>query len=376
MAQPQREWFEKDYYKALGLKDDATEKDITKAYRKLAKENHPDSHPGREDRFKEISAAYSVLSDAEKRTSYDEVRKMGPGAGGFGGGGFGGGNAGGSQFRVDDLGDMLGGIFGRSRGGGRGRAGGTPGPRRGDDLETTLTLAFREAVDGVTTSVNIVGDVPCDTCHATGSAPGTSPVVCSNCGGRGTVDSNQGFFSFSQPCPTCGGTGMRIEKPCPTCHGTGAERKPRNVKVRIPAGVEDGQRIRLKNRGGLGRNGGPPGDLYVVVRVGGDERFGRRGKDLTIVVPITYPEAALGATIRVPTLDDPVSLKVPAGTKSGRTLRVRGKGSQAVGGTGDLLVTVEVEVPTSMTDEERTALESLQTAMQNGARNPRAHLGV
>lgn len=370
MVQPQREWFEKDYYKALGVKEGATEKDITKAYRKLAKENHPDSHPGREERFKEISGAYAVLSDAEKRSSYDDVRKMGPGAGGFGGGGQPGGFGG--QFRVDDLGDLLGGVFNRGRGQ-RGR-GGAPGPRRGDDLETTLTLAFREAVEGVTTTVNITGDLGCETCNATGAAPGTSPVVCSNCGGRGVVDSNQGFFSFSQPCTSCGGTGMRVEKPCPTCDGTGAVRKARAVKVRIPAGVEDGQRIRLKNRGGLGRNGGPPGDLYVVVRVGGDERFGRRGRDLTITVPITFPEAALGATIRVPTLDEPVTLRVAPGTKSGRTLRVRGKGSPAAGGAGDLLVTVEVIVPGTLSAEERTAVEQLATAI--GTANPRSHLGV
>lgn len=370
MAQPQREWFEKDYYKILGVPEKATEKDITKAYRRLAKENHPDSHPGREEAFKEISAAYAVLSDTDKRASYDEVRRMGPAAAGMGGG-FGPGAAG---FKVDDLGDLLGGIFGQGRGGrpGRGR-GGAPGPRRGDDMETTLTLSFHEAVEGVTTSVNVTGDSPCNTCSATGAAPGTTPVVCSNCGGRGAIDSNQGFFSFNQPCTSCGGTGMRIEKPCPTCRGTGSERRPREVKVRIPAGVEDGQRIRLKNRGGTGRNGGPPGDLYVVVRVSGHDLFGRRGKDLTLTVPVTFPEAALGTTVSVPTLDGPVQLKVPAGTPSGRVLRVRGRGAKAAGGAGDLLVTLEVTVPVELSDAERAAVEALRDAMND--RNPRAHLG-
>ena len=211
MTQPQREWFEKDYYKVLGVTEASGDKEITKSYRKLAKENHPDSHPGREDKFKEISAAYAVLSDPEKRKSYDEVRKMGPMADPYGPGGRSAPNASGG-FRVDDLGDLLGGLFNRGRGR-PGQGGGAPGPRRGDDLDAGLTLNFAEAVAGTTTSVNVLGDAPCDTCHATGAAPGTTPVACSQCGSRGVVDSNQGFFSFSQPCTACGGTGMRVEKP-------------------------------------------------------------------------------------------------------------------------------------------------------------------
>ncbi len=376
MAEPQREWFEKDYYKVLGLKKEATVKEVTRAYRKLAKENHPDSHPGREDKFKEIAGAYAVLSDTDKRKSYDEVRAMGPAAGGFrahpggGGGGAGGGFGGGFGGGSADLGDLLGGIFG-----GRGRAPrGAQGPRRGDDLESTLNLAFDEAVSGVTTTITLVGDAPCDMCHATGAAPGTSPVICSSCGGRGVVDSNQGFFSFSQPCQSCGGTGMRVDTPCPTCRGTGNERKARNVKVRIPAGVDDGQRIRLKNRGGNGANGGPPGDLYVVVRVAAHTLFGRRGSDLTITIPITFAEAALGASISVPTMDSPVTVKVPPGTKSGRVMRLRGKGAATAGGGGDLLLTLEVLVPTELTDEERALIEQL--AALSSTTNPRAHLGV
>ncbi len=370
MAQPQREWFEKDYYKTLSVGKTATEKEITKAYRKLAKENHPDSHPGREDKFKEISAAYAVLSDADKRTSYDEVRAAGPSAYGFGqpgGGGAGGGQGG---FRVDDLSDLLGGVFNR----GNKQRRGQPGPRRGEDLEASLTLSFADAVAGVTTEVNIIGPGPCDTCNATGAAPGTTSTVCSACGGRGTVDSNQGFFSFTQPCSRCGGSGMRIESPCPSCNGTGGSNKPRRVKLRVPAGVEDGQRIRLKHRGGVGFNGGPPGDLMVTVKVGGHSMFGRKGKDLTLTVPMTYAEAVLGATITVPTLDGKVSLRVPPGSKSGRVLRAKGKGAAAAGGAGDLLVTFEIVVPSEPSVEEKAALDALAAATASA--NPRAHLGV
>src|SRR5437588_4539840 len=269
---PQREWFEKDYYQALGVAETATEKEITRAYRKLAKQYHPDANPGAEERFKEISAAYDVLGDPARRKEYDEVRRLGPVGNPFAGGS--GGFT--SSFRVDDLNDLLGGIFSRSPGRGRGR---TAGPRRGEDLEAELHLSFLDAVNGITTTVNVTSDVACSTCGGTGAAPGTSPVICSTCGGRGVTDDNQGLFSFSQPCRVCGGTGMRIETPCRTCRGSGVERRPRSVKVRIPAGVDDGQRIRVPKRGGAGHNGGPPGDLFVVVRVGAHELFGRRAKD-------------------------------------------------------------------------------------------------
>ena len=369
MAQPQREWFEKDYYKVLGVADTATDKEITRAYRKLAKKLHPDANPGdasAENRFKEVSAAYDVLGDATKRKEYDEVRRMGPAAGMFSGGPASSGGF--SSVRVEDLGDLLGGLgglFGR-----RGRsATGRTGPARGDDLEASLHLSFDEAVAGVTTTVNVTSDVACGTCGGTGAAPGTTPVICSVCGGRGVRDDNQGFFSFSQPCPACRGTGMRIETPCPTCNGSGLERRPRQVKVRVPPGVSDGQRIRLKARGGAGVNGGPAGDLYVVVHVAPHELFGRRGKDLTLTVPITFAEAALGATVTVPTLDKPVSLKIPPGTRSGKTFRVRGHGAAS----GDLLVTVEVAVPAKLSDAERAAIEKLAAASTG---SPRAHLGV
>ncbi|MGH8919092.1 MAG: DnaJ C-terminal domain-containing protein, partial [Actinomycetes bacterium] len=244
---------------------------------------------------------------------------------------------------------------------GRPRPGaGGSGPQRGPDLETSLHLAFLDAVHGVTTSVNLVSDAACHTCGGSGAAPGTAPVICPVCSGRGVINDNQGLFSFSQPCQNCGGTGMRVETPCPTCGGSGTEHRARQVKVRIPAGVEDGQRIRVKGRGGAGRFGGPPGDLYVVVHTDQHRLFGRRGhKDLTLTVPVSFPEAALGATITVPTLDRPVTLKVPPGTRSGRTLRVRGRGVPASSGVGDLLVTVEVDVPTELSGATREAVEAL-----------------
>ena len=364
----QREWFEKDYYKVLGVAQNADEKEVTRAYRRLAKRYHPDANPGAEERFKEVSAAYDVLGDRDKRKEYDEVRRLGPAGGRFGGAGapFGG------SFRVEDLGDLLGGMF-RGASGAGGRQAGRPGPARGEDLEAGLHLSFRDAVEGIVTTVNVESDAACGACGGTGAAPGTSPVICSGCGGRGVVSENQGLFSFSQPCRDCAGTGMRVETPCRQCHGSGVVRRPRQVKVRVPPGVEDGQRIRLKGRGGVGHNGAPPGDLYVVVQVGGHELFGRRGKDLTINVPITFAEAALGATVKVPTLGAPVSLRIPPGTKSGRTFRVRGHGVPVSGGHGDLLVTVEVAVPEQLSQAEREAVEALAAA---SSESPRHHLGV
>jgi molecular chaperone DnaJ len=379
---PQREWFEKDYYRVLGVSDSASQKDIKSAYRKLSRQYHPDANPddkAAEERFKEVSAAYDVIGDPEKRKEYDEVRKLGPVGGMFGGAGAPGpGGAAGFRFEdIGDLGDMLGGLFGRARGrrgAGTGPTGGT-GPHRGRDLETELHLSFEDAVRGLTTTVHLTSEVACSTCLGSGARPGTTPRSCPRCGGRGVLDDNQGFFSLSSPCPECAGRGYTIDEPCPTCRGTGVEHRPREVKVRIPAGVDDGQRIRLRGRGGPGRNGGPAGDLYVTVRVAPHSLFGRRGDDLTLTVPITFPEAALGADVAVPTLDGgSVTLRIPAGTRSGRTFRVRGKGVPGRRKTGDLLVTVEVAVPQKLTAEERRAVEALAAAA-NG-RSPRAHLGI
>ena len=367
---PQREWFETDYYKVLGVAPEATDKEITRAYRKLAKQYHPDAHPGSEDRFKEITAAYDVLGDAQKRKEYDEVRRLGPAAGGLGGFGGAGGAGGGFNFRVEDLSDLFGGVF-RQQSRRRTGAGGGQFAQRGNDVEAELHLPFQEALEGVVTSVNVTGSGTCTTCSGSGSRPGSSPVVCPRCGGRGVVNDNQGLFSLSTPCPECGGRGTKIVDPCPTCHGTGSQRRVRQVKVRIPAGVDDGQRIRVKGRGEPGTGGGQTGDLFVVVHVEPHRLFGRRGADLTLTVPVSFPEAALGATIRVPALDKPVSLKLPAGTPSGKTFRVRGRGLQVGSRHGDLLVTVEVDVPRDLSAAERKAVEALGAA---ATRSPRDHL--
>jgi molecular chaperone DnaJ len=382
---PQREWFEKDYYKVLGVSETATPKEITRAYRQLARELHPDANPGdaaAEERFKEVSAAYDVVGDEAKRKEYDEVRKLGPMGGmGFGpGGGAGGfnpgGGAGGFGFQGADLGDLLGGLFGGGGGGRRGRGGASRGngPQRGADLEAELHLPFREAVAGVTTALHLTSDMPCSTCHGSGAKPGTGPVTCQNCHGRGVLDDNQGMFSFSTPCPACGGAGTVITDPCPSCRGSGIERRPREVKVRIPAGVADGQRIRLKGRGGAGRNGGPAGDLFVIVHVDHDELFGRDGLNLTLTVPVTFAEVALGTRLTVPTLDGgQVTLKIPAGTPSGKVFRVKGRGVETKKGHGDLLVTVQVAVPSHLSDEQKAAVEALAETLPDA---PREHLGV
>jgi molecular chaperone DnaJ len=379
---PQREWFEKDYYKVLGVPQSATDTEIRRAYRKLAKQNHPDANPGKEDRFKEISAAYDVLSEPAKRKEYDEIRRLGPVAagGGFpGAGGAGGAGQPGAQFnfRADNLGDLFGDILGRFGAGGGGAAAGgrtrttAAAGQRGEDLEAELHLSFLDALNGVTTTVNVTSEAACSTCSGTGAAPGTSPVICSRCGGRGVMAENQGLFSFSRACPQCGGRGMVVETPCPTCQGSGVEIRPRQVKVRIPPGVDDGQRIRVKGRGAPGRSGGPAGDLWVTVRVSPHDTFGRKGRSLTLTLPITFAEAALGAEVTVPTLDGSVVLRIPPGTRSGRTFRVKGRGVTDEKGAGDLLVTVEVAVPTKLSPAQRDAIEALALASTD---SPRAHL--
>jgi molecular chaperone DnaJ len=374
----QTEWLEKDYYKVLGVPETASEKEIQRAYRRLARQYHPDANPNdrdAEERFKEISAAYDVLGDADKRKEYDELRRLGPMAGGFGGGaGFPGGTGG---FRVDGMGFDLGDLFGDVFGGPTRTAGRRRAAARGRDLEAELRLTFEEAVAGLTTDVHLTSEATCATCGGSGARPGTSPVICPACQGQGQVSETQGFFAISQTCRRCRGRGQVVETPCDDCRGAGVVRKPRQVKVRVPAGVDDGTLIRLPGRGEPGRNGGPPGDLFVVVRVSPHKLFGRRGDDLTLTVPVTYPEAVLGAEVKVPTLDGaPVTVRVPPGTPSGRVLRMRGHGvPRRGGGRGDLLVTVEVAVPTHVSAKERKAVEALAKSM-NGNANPRTHLGV
>ncbi len=367
----QRDWFDKDFYKTLGVSESATDKEITKAYRKLAREFHPDKNPGNdaaEEKFKEVSAAYDVLGSDDKRAEYDEVRRMGPMS--YGGGGQPGG-PGGFSFNVGDmgggLGDILGGMFGRG-GAPRGRGGAGVQPRRGADIEASLTVDFADAVKGLETTLYLTTDAQCSTCGGSGARPGTAPAVCGNCGGRGVTDDNQGMFSFSTPCRVCQGRGSVIESPCGTCRGSGVEKRPREVKTRLPAGVKDGQTIRLKGRGGPGRNGGPNGDLLVELHVVPHDRFGRVDNNLTVSVPVSFADAALGADVQVPTLDGPtVTMHIKPGTQSGSRHRVKGKGiettSRAKGTVhGDLIVTVNVAVPTALTDAERSAIERLREA--------------
>ena len=374
-----REWLEKDYYAVLGVPKNASQAEIKKAYRKLAQANHPDATSGdkaAEERFKDASAAYDVLGDEKKRAEYDRVREMAGagfrvgGPGGFGPGGFGGG-----RVRFEDLGFDVGGlgdIFDVFGGGGA-RARGSR-VARGADLEAEVTVSFEEAMAGTTVPLRVAGMAACETCGGSGARPGSQPQTCPECRGSGSVAVDQGFFSIARPCPRCAGRGQVIDDPCPTCHGSGGTRRTRELKVKVPAGIEDGARIRLAERGEAGPPGGRPGDLYVQVRVSPHRFFGRTGPNLTLRLPITYTEAALGAQVEVPTLNGSVKLKVPAGTANGRTFRVRGKGApRGNGGRGDLLVTVEVEVPSKVSREERDLLKRLEEAHPE---SPRRGLGV
>ncbi|GAA1923322.1 molecular chaperone DnaJ [Nocardioides lentus] len=373
------EWLNKDYYKDLGVAKDASAADIKKAYRRLARENHPDSNPGdtaKHDRFKKIAEAYDVVGDAEKRTEYDQMKAAGPAfGGGFGGGGggFGGGQGG---FDLSDLlreragqggiGDMFGDLFGGAGGAGGGRRT-TSRPRaaKGADVETTATIAFVDALDGVTISLRLASDQACPSCQGTGGKPGTRPHICAECEGAGYVSGRQGgAFSMTETCPACGGRQLVYDEPCPTCDGSGRGRSNRTIQARIPAGVKDGQRIRLRGKGGAGENGGPAGDLFVTVKVSPHRLFGRKGDNLTLDVPVAFDEAALGAEVKIPTIGGaPVTLKLPAGTPNGRTFRVRGRGAKRADGTnGDLLATVEVHVPGRLDEKAREALQAYREA--------------
>ncbi|HEX9890646.1 MAG TPA: molecular chaperone DnaJ [Actinomycetota bacterium] len=364
-----REWLEKDYYAVLGVPKNAPQGEIKKAYRRLAQEHHPDANRGdrqAEERFKEVSAAYDVLGNEQKRKEYDRIRDMG--AGGFR---FGPGGPGGIRFEdlnvEGDFGDLFGGLFGT-------RGGRTPRQTRGADLEAEVRVTFDDALRGATVTVRVTGATPCATCGGSGARPGTQVTTCPECAGTGTVAVDQGLFSLARACPRCGGAGRVVEDPCPTCGGSGHTTSTRELRVKVPAGIRDGGRIRLAGRGEAGPPGGRPGDLFVVVRVAPHPHFARKGHNLTLSLPVTYPEAALGAKVRVPTPDGPVTLKIPAGTESGRTFRIRGKGVPRRGaGRGDLLVTVRVSVPAKLTREQKDLLQRLRDT--NGE-SPRAHLGV
>jgi molecular chaperone DnaJ len=375
-----RDYIEKDYYKALGVAKDAAPADIKKAYRKLARQLHPDKNPGNADaeaKFKDVSEAYDVLSDESRRKEYDEARTL------FGGGGyrrgFPGGAPGGTTFDMSDLfgggaagagdgglGDIFGGLF---TGGTTTRRQRNVGPTRGQDVEAEIRLGFDESVHGAMLPLQLSGPGTCRTCHGSGAKPGTRPHVCPTCGGSGFVSRNQGAFGFSEPCRDCRGTGQIIDDPCPDCLGAGVTTQTRTINVRVPAGVRDGARLRIPGKGVPGTRGGPAGDLFVTVHVDSHDLFGRGGDNLTLTVPVTFVEAALGTTLRVPTLDGSVALRVPPGTKSGTTLRVRGRGfPKRGGGAGDLLVTIEVAVPQKMTAEAREALEKYAAAQADDPR--------
>jgi molecular chaperone DnaJ len=355
-------------YDVLGVPRTATDDEVKKAYRKLARENHPDANQGdgaAEERFKEIQGAYDVLSDAEKRKQFDTFGANGA----RGGGGPGGAGPGGFTYENVDLSDLLGqfgGIFGR--GGGR-RA--RPQPERGADLESRVRLSFEDALAGAQVRVPVDIDAPCHTCHGTGAEPGTSPITCPQCGGSGTVSDSHGLFALSQPCPRCRGNGVIVEKPCTTCRGTGHERVTRRYAVKIPAGAKDGTRVRLKGKGEPGANGGPAGDLFVVASVDASPIYERRDADLVLDVPVTYPEAVLGATVEIPTPEGPVNLKIPAGTESGKLLRVKGRGAPRLkgGGKGDLLARVKVTVPQKLTKAEKEALQGYDDVLRERPRD-------
>jgi molecular chaperone DnaJ len=384
----QREWVEKDFYKELGVPSDADAKAIKAAYRKLASELHPDKNPAGAERFKSVSEAYSVLSDEAKKKEYDETRRLfangGFGRGRFGSGGggdFGGFGSDGGEFNLNDLfdaagqtgganiGDLFGGLFGRGAQQPR-----PTRPRRGNDLETETELSFLEATKGVMMPLRLTSPAPCTNCHGSGARPGTSPKVCPNCNGSGVVNRNQGAFGFSEPCTECRGSGSIIEHPCEECKGTGVTTRTRTINVRIPSGVEDGQRIRLAGQGEAGLRGAPSGDLYVTVHVKPDKVFGRNGDDLTVSVPVSFHELALGTTLSVPTLEGKVGVRVPKGTSDGRILRVRGRGvPKRSGGHGDLLVTVNVAVPPDVEGEVADALEAYAKAERASGFDPRAN---
>jgi len=358
-------------YDTLGVKKGASADEIKKAYRKLARKYHPDTNQGdksAEERFKQVQTAYDVLSDEEKRKAYDRFGSTN----GRGAPGPGGVNVDFGDFDWSgDLGDILGGIFGNVRGGGGRRA--RPQPVRGGDVETEVRLSFDQAIEGAQVPLQVATSQPCPTCRGTGAKPGTSPKVCPVCHGRGIESEGQGLFSISQPCSNCGGSGTVIEDPCPTCNGAGMVRTVKRLRVNIPAGVREGSRVRLAGKGEPGRNGGPPGDLYVITHVDPSRIFKRKGDNLEVEVPLTIPEAIRGATVEVPTLHGSKKLRVPAGTKHGTVQRLRGEGPRKLDGKGtaDIHYRFVIDVPSSLNKEQEQAVEGLAEVM-NG--NPRAKL--
>jgi molecular chaperone DnaJ len=347
----------KDLYDALGVSRGASQEELKKAYRKLVRQYHPDKNPGdkeAEERFKEIQGAYDVLSDPEKRKQYDAFGAADGRAGGFPGGG-----PAGFDFRdLGDLSDLFGGIgdiFGRGRGTEQ-QSG------RGADVQARVNVSFEDSLRGLETQIPVEAEAACRECGGSGAQPGTAPIICPECRGRGVTVESQGLFGLSHTCPRCHGAGTVIEKPCPRCHGSGRERRTRRYKVKIPAGVKNGTQIRLKGKGEPGYGGGPPGDLIVITRVADSPLYKRRGSDLEIEVPVTFADAALGSSVEVPTPEGPVSLKVPAGSESGKLLRIKGRGAPKLkgGGKGDVLARLKISVPKKPSKKERELLEQLQ----------------
>jgi molecular chaperone DnaJ len=357
----------RDYYEILGVAKAASSADIKKAYRRLAMKHHPDRNSEDEDasrRFREVREAYEILNDSKKRSAYDQfghagVRNRGAGGGGFSAEGFG-----------DIFGDVFGDIFGAGRRGGRSQV------FRGADLGYELRLDLEQAVGGDEVTIDVPTQITCDECDGSGAETGSEPSQCTTCGGIGQVRMQQGFFSIQQTCPACKGAGTVITDPCRKCHGRGRVGKVRKLSVKVPAGVDDGDRIRLSGEGEAGRNGGPPGDLYVEIRVNPHNLFNREGANLTCEVPVSFATVALGGEVELPTLDGHVELKIPAGTQSGRVFRLRGKGVITVREKrkGDLLATVVVETPVGLTDDQKALLRKLDESVNEGGdrHNPRA----
>jgi molecular chaperone DnaJ len=366
-----------DYYKTLGVDKKATPEEIKKAYRKLARAYHPDRNPDdkqAEERFKEISQAHDVLGDPEKRKQYDTGTGPFGAAGGAGGPGFGG--FGNFDFDASSMGDILSNLFGGGGGGAGGAGSGRRAksrPQRGGDLETEVRISFDQSISGAQVPLSVPTTGVCGTCHGTGAKPGTTPKVCPRCEGRGIETQGQGMFSISQPCSLCGGSGTVIEDPCPTCGGSGALRSVKKFRVNIPPGVKEGSRIRVPGKGEAGLRGGPAGDLYVVTHVDPSPAFKRKGDNLEVEVPLTVPEALLGAEVRVPTLDGAKTLRVKPGTQHGALQRLRGEGPPKLGGKsrGDIHYRFTIDMPEKLTSEQEAAVEQLSKVM-NG--NPRAGL--
>ena len=357
----------RDYYEVLGLSKGASEEELKKAYRKLAKQYHPDVNPGDKDaeaKFKEINEAYGILSDKEKKARYDQFGFAGVDPS-YGGGGYGGGFDG--SFDFGDLGDIFGSFFGGGFGGG-GRA--RSGPQRGESLRTRLTITFEEAAFGCEKEVSIDRVEQCETCKGTGAAPGTSPETCPACGGSGQVQQRRqtpmGVFATTGPCPRCGGTGKIIASPCKDCGGSGQVRRRKTLKVTIPAGIDNGQIISLRGQGSAGKNGGPAGDLQIVITVQPHQLFRRDGADVYCNAPITFTQAVLGGEMEIPTIDGKVKYDIPEGTQTGSTFRLKGKGIPNVNGRGrgDQYVTVYIETPRNLNREQKEALKKFSSTLK------------